>query len=305
MQSSIQPLFQTLQQQYLSRLDNWNELIQTPFLEMLVVWGIVTFFASIIPLKLSTARGLMLGFVIAICGAVIITADIAADSLSAKKRLIDVEQQLSGLETPAPGSGRLTPDKTTNPAPNAASLKNERERLLGKIELAGVLTTFTAMTLGGLGGGLLTAAVSMPRNRQEEERQEKPVLECILNGYFYLFAFILTSSLILLAGEYFFLARRLTDTGTAHPLLLIPILGFLLSIVFSGIAFDRTRSHLKKDKPQLFQQSLFGLFALFFYLNTVAHVWYDIGAISMALHIPVVLALSLHALHQYRQLERR
>ncbi|WP_323114647.1 hypothetical protein [Pseudomonas guariconensis] len=272
---------------------------------MLVVWGIVTFVAAIIPLKLSTARGLMLGFTFAICGAVVITADIAAGNLSAKKQLIEVEAQLSDLKASTPVDEKRTPAQAPTPPKNAASLKNERERLLGKIELAGLLTTFTAMTLGGLGGGLLTAAVSMPRNRQEEERQEKPLLERILNGYFYLFAFVLTSSLILLAGAYTFIARQLTNAGTAHPLLLVPIVGFLLSIVFSGIAFDRTRSHLKKDKPQLLLQSIIGLFALFFYLNTVAHVWYDIGAISMALHIPVVLALSLHALYRYRQTARR
>lgn len=305
MQSSIQPLLSNLQQEYLSKLDNWNELIQTPFFDMLVVWGIVIFVAAIIPLKLSTARGLMLGFTFAICGALVITADIAAGNLSAKKQLIEVEAQLSELKAPAPVDEKRTPAQATTPPKNAASLKNEREWLLGKIELAGLLTTFTAMTLGGLGGGLLTAAVSIPRNRQEEERQEKPLLERILNGYFYLFAFVLTSSLILLAGAYTFIARQLAYAGTAHSLLLVPIVGFLLSIVFSGIAFDRTRSHLKKDKPQLLLQSIIGLFALFFYLNTVAHVWYDIGAISMALHIPVVLALSLHALHRYRQPERR
>lgn len=144
---------------------------------MVAAWGCLIVAAVVIPFWIRSARGQLVGFTVATLGALMIFITVSVDSSAAKVRQDTIKQRLEQI------AAALDQAKATR---SNNGLFRERYELIAedrhlsiRVDMAGILTNFAAISLGGLGAGLLTCAITSIRTRDEEENIEKQALELV------------------------------------------------------------------------------------------------------------------------------
>jgi uncharacterized membrane protein YeaQ/YmgE (transglycosylase-associated protein family) len=122
--------------------------------KILVLWGLVAFFAVYAVMDIRSARGMLTGFLVSIVGAVFLMMLLTVTTNEMKNELVKLDAIAS--------EGKAAPAAVTYPdAEHAKSHENEIRRkkvaLSKSIDLSGILMNFIIMTLGGFGSGVLAA----------------------------------------------------------------------------------------------------------------------------------------------------
>ncbi|HDS1736879.1 hypothetical protein [Pseudomonas sp. BP8] len=169
-------------------------LQQMPYFAALAVWATFAIFAAGIPLLVKSTRAQLLGFAIATIGAVVICLSSASGALVAKRELANLQERIAEIKIQV-SAPRLTAEQRQDLNQQRFTLEDDAQQQEIKIDLAGVMTNFAAMTLGGFGAGLLTAVATSTRTREEDEQLEAPVFSKILHALHYVFAWVAVSSI--------------------------------------------------------------------------------------------------------------
>lgn len=163
--------------------------------KIVIAWAVFALVATAVPYKFRTTWSQLAGFMIATIGALFIFFSVAADSLQAKRALTVLTEQVSTIN-----------ETLKNPelADNVRSVLMESKKFnmdeadyhTVRIDLAGVLTNFAAMTLGGFGAGMLAAFVTSGKSRRREAQEEALAFEWLRRNLPPLFSFVMLSALV-------------------------------------------------------------------------------------------------------------
>ncbi|HCF2592233.1 hypothetical protein [Pseudomonas aeruginosa] len=285
--------FSSIVEEYSTTLPWWSEIIQTPYGGSILIWATVTFLGVMVTLKLKTANGLMLAFVIAVSGAMFIFINVAADNLKAKKDLLQLEERLAVLQEMVRTSGDALPDHESTEIPSQIyDLKRERDKLLALIEVAGILTNFSAMTLGGFGAGLLTSVAVSRRNREEELAVEAPVRKKLLGILLHLFCFSAISSMLTGVTIYILFSARWI---AVHPLIsyfMTSLAGLAATIILASIGYVLAFRSLHTGSLRLLGGMLIALLVAFLYTSSMKGALFYMGYPALLINFPLLLAFT-------------
>ncbi|CAI8967187.1 hypothetical protein [Pseudomonas soli] len=273
-----------------------ENLQQIPFTGTLVMWMLFFAIATIIPMKLRTTRGQFMGFIVATAGAIIISFSTVSTGLKTKEHLTYRQTHLERLH-----EAFKTPPLNAEEAAlrreqiNAAETDIFHDKIT--IDLTGFMLSFAAMTLGGLGAGLVTAAVTATRSREEEEQLERLPFMKLLDLLRYLSSYVLVSAPVIALATWLTSRLTCTPSGPVDSMRSAIVAGFAISWVMAAVAYSLAYI-LAQNKPLPFVPVIFGALTAALYLMTLS--------LSLSVLAPGwLLVLCLLCLPLYARIRRR
>lgn len=252
-------------------LQLWRDMTDAPFGSVILAWAVITFLGVMAAIKLRTTNGLMLGFIITISGALIIFVNISAETLKAKKEITHIEKRLSNPQAQAKPIKETKQDKQPPEIePPINALEKARDKLLALIEVGNILTTFSSMTLGGLGAGLLTSAALTRRNKEEELEIESPGRRSLLTALLYIFSFTAISSFTTGIGIYTLFSARWIAVYPMISQFTAALVSFALSLPMAIIGYTLAYKSLQTKDLKLSGSILTMLLMLLMYVNSMS-----------------------------------
>ncbi|CAM3976329.1 putative membrane protein [Pseudomonas reidholzensis] len=171
------------------------DLVRMSLPASLIAWAVFAICAAGVPFTVKSTRAQIIGFGIAIIGALLICVSSTSSALTAKRALPALQQQIAEIDAKT-RDHTLSAEQRTSLAEDRAEFEQQVEKQEALIDLASLMTNFAAMTLGGFGAGLLTAVATTTRTREEEEALDAPVFANILLGLRYCFCGVIGSSIL-------------------------------------------------------------------------------------------------------------
>lgn len=168
-------------------------------LQVILVWALFAIVAAAIPYKLRTSWSYLAGFMIATIGALFIFFSVTADSLQAKRALTVIAEEVTAINEKLKREDISDEVRSALLGTKKSKLDQADDHTI-RIDLAGVLTNFAAMTLGGYGAGLLAAFVTTNKSRRREAQEETLAYAWLRRNLPALFCFVMMSSLAGVVG---------------------------------------------------------------------------------------------------------
>ncbi|RON82858.1 hypothetical protein [Pseudomonas fluorescens] len=255
--------------------------------KILVLWGLVAFFAVYAVMDIRSARGMLTGFLVSIVGAVFLMMLLTVTTNEMKNELVKLDAIAS--------EGKAAPAAVTYPdAEHAKSHENEIRRkkvaLSKSIDLSGILMNFIIMTLGGFGSGVLAAvAVSSSTVFKPYNYKRRAA---VLDGFLYFFSYLMLCSLplgLICLGFVVF-----SEFAFAYGYLK-PAVGFVVAFILSFLGYVVAFSSKSKwfvIMPSLLLASI----AVTVFYTSFCEVLRSWGLVSFLAFLPVVLYEKCRAL---------
>lgn len=304
MTPSVIALFgQSIQFHFIPASWTLENLQQIPYTGTILIWMIFFTVAVAIPFKLRTGSGQLLGFMIATLGAVLISMSVVSEGLQAKEQMDARQSHLERLQRAwkvdlkksdelqkALERNQPVKSREENDSPQTPQAVNEFTKIQEQLELtrkeiksteqdiyklkvvtdlAGMMMNFAAMTLGGLGAGLITAMATSTRREEEEAHLNAEAFGNLLRWLEHLFSYVMLTS-ALLAPAMLLTSPLTCPLGSfGNTEIVASLAGLTVSLVLAASGF--TVTHLcSRKKPRPLLPTCIGVFTTYFYVKSLA-----------------------------------
>lgn len=257
---------------------------------ILLCWAAFMIATTAVPYLYRTSWSQLTGFMIATVGTVVIFFAVGADNLHSKREQSQLADQLTVINK------LLDDDKTPAAERVAKTLEKQQnvdraDDLATRIDLAGILTNFGAMTLGGVGAGLLTTMITANKRREDEVEEEQRMHQRVANALHLLFGLGAASAMAGILS----LATSRADTlvGLAcQPHYIAALLGFVAVALTAFFGFFYNLPGMTKE-PKLVGLGVATVGILFVQIKAISLVAPDMGGSLLITHL-LTVPLLLH-----------